>query len=584
MPAAVSTPTDASAVPKPGLLLRVLDWAASSHRRAAALLLLCGALFFLPGYFTLPPMDRDESRFAQATKHMVEDGEYVDIRYQDEVRYKKPVGIYWLQAAAVHAAGLAGVPVSRVPIWVYRFPSLIGALLSVLCTYWIALLMLTRRNAVLAALLLCNSVLLGMEARLAKTDAMLLLTIVAAHAAAFRVYISSERGERVEGEWKLAALFWTAVAVSVLIKGPIVLLFVTLPHLAVAGLDRSFSWFKRLKPVPGLLWVLLLAVPWFVVIILKSRGQFLAESAGTDLLSKVTQGQESHGAPPGTYLLAAWLTFWPGIVLVFLAAVGIWRQRADRAIRYLLAWLIVPWVIYELVPTKLPHYVLPTYPVLAILSMVGVERGVLSRRRWFISWWASLPVVGLGVGTFLAVYLTGRPFPLVWAVGGLAAGLGLAAWLRFDRDRPQGSILTATAGAFCVSLMVQGLVLPNLTPVFPHIAMKRILRSQPCPDTQAASAGYEEPSLVFQTASDTLLTSGGGAAAFLAQGGCRIAFVDLREEPDFMLVARLLGLRYEAFAHVDGYNYSKGRPVSISVYRRVPDDDPVSRPQTVHHR
>ena len=65
--------------------------------------LLTALLAFLPGFFQIPPIDRDEARFAQATKQMLETGDYVDIRFQDEVRYKKPVGIYWLQAGVVES-------------------------------------------------------------------------------------------------------------------------------------------------------------------------------------------------------------------------------------------------------------------------------------------------------------------------------------------------------------------------------------------------------------------------------------------------------------------------------------------------
>ena len=72
--------------------------------RVTAFLLLCGLLLFLPGFFNIPPIDRDEARFAQATKQMVETGDFIDIRFQDDVRYKKPVGVYWLQAAAVETA------------------------------------------------------------------------------------------------------------------------------------------------------------------------------------------------------------------------------------------------------------------------------------------------------------------------------------------------------------------------------------------------------------------------------------------------------------------------------------------------
>src|SRR5579872_3607170 len=115
-------------------LVQLIDAATASHFRAAAFLLVCGLLLFLPGFFTIPPVDRDEARFAQATKQMVEGGDFVDIRFQDEVRYKKPVGIYWLQAVALETASLAGLPRAQVRIWLYRVPSLIGALGAVLLT------------------------------------------------------------------------------------------------------------------------------------------------------------------------------------------------------------------------------------------------------------------------------------------------------------------------------------------------------------------------------------------------------------------------------------------------------------------
>ena len=97
-------------------LARVVDVAVGSHARAVTLLVLVGLLFFLPGFFNIPPVDRDEARFAQATKQMVESGDFVDIRFQDEVRYKKPVGIYWLQAAVVETASKLGLPRAQVRI------------------------------------------------------------------------------------------------------------------------------------------------------------------------------------------------------------------------------------------------------------------------------------------------------------------------------------------------------------------------------------------------------------------------------------------------------------------------------------
>ena len=80
----------------------------------------------LSGLMTVPPLDRDESRFVQATTQMIETGDYVRIRFQDEERNKKPVGIYWLQAGSV----LTFADVEDRPLWAYRLPSLLGAMLA----------------------------------------------------------------------------------------------------------------------------------------------------------------------------------------------------------------------------------------------------------------------------------------------------------------------------------------------------------------------------------------------------------------------------------------------------------------------
>jgi 4-amino-4-deoxy-L-arabinose transferase-like glycosyltransferase len=161
-------------------LAALLDFAAHSHRRAAAFLVVVSLLFYLPGFFQIPPVDRDEAYFAQATKQMIETGDYIDIRYQDDVRYRKPIGIYWLQAAAVNLAEALGMRAARTTIWLYRVPSLFGAIGAVLAIYWCALAFVTRRGALLAALMLAGCILLNVEARLAKTDAVLLLTVVVA--------------------------------------------------------------------------------------------------------------------------------------------------------------------------------------------------------------------------------------------------------------------------------------------------------------------------------------------------------------------------------------------------------------------
>src|SRR5580765_6661191 len=223
-------------------LTAIVDTAVSSHRRAVAVLVLAALLAFLPGFFQIPPTDRDEARFAQATKQMLETGEYVDIRFQNEVRYKKPVGIYWLQAAAVKTGEALGVPRPRATIWLYRLPSLFGAIGAVLLTYWAALAFVSRRGALIAALMMASSVLLGVEARLAKTDAMLLLTSVAAMGAMARIYLACRRAPETPVGWTQPAILWTALAAGTLLKGPLVVMFVILAAVTLSVVDRSARW------------------------------------------------------------------------------------------------------------------------------------------------------------------------------------------------------------------------------------------------------------------------------------------------------------------------------------------------------
>jgi 4-amino-4-deoxy-L-arabinose transferase-like glycosyltransferase len=550
-------------------LAGVIDFVTVSHVRAIAFLALCGLLLFLPGFFNIPPIDRDEARFAQATKQMVESGDFVDIRFQDDVRYKKPVGVYWLQAAVVETASALGLPRAQVRVWLYRVPSLIGAIGAVLLTYWTALAFVTRRGAILAALILCSSVLLGAEARLAKTDAMLLLSVVAAMGAMARVYLSWQRGEDpAHPPWSWPAIFWTALAGGILLKGPLILMFVGLTIVTLAILDRSAAWLWRLRPVWGLMWTLVLVLPWFVAIFWRAGDAFFADSIGGDMLSKLS-AQESHGAPPGVYLLLFWVTFWPGAALAGMAAPAVWRARQEPGAQYLLAWLVPSWIVFELVLTKLPHYVLPLYPAIAILTAGALERRVLSR-SWLMrgaAWWFVIPAAASVIAVIGAITLTRQPVFLAWPFVAAALIFGLFAWWLYDDNRAERSLLNAVVSAMFLAVAIYGVVVPALTPLFPSAEVARALRNVVCVGPKAAAAGFHEPSLVFMTGTSTVLTDGSGAADFLGQGSCRFALVEARSERGFAQRAEAIGLRYNVATRIDGYNISQGRAISIAIFR-----------------
>jgi 4-amino-4-deoxy-L-arabinose transferase-like glycosyltransferase len=551
----------------------VFDFAAASHRGAVIVLLFVSLLTFLPGFFQIPPVDRDEAYFAQATKQMIETGDCVDIRYQDDVRYRKPVGIYWLQAAVVNTASALGVPHAQDKIWLYRVPSLIGAVGAVLATFWCGLAFVSRRGAFLAGLMMTVSAILGGEARLAKTDAVLLFTVVLAMGVLARVYLASRRGDATQPGWGLLAVFWTAIAASILVKGPLILMVVGLTALTLSALDRSARWLLALRPAPGLLWLLLIVLPWFIAIYMRVGREFLVASVGEDMLAKVANSQEAHGAPPGTYLVLFFATFFPASILAGLAAPAVWRVRAEPAAKFLLAWLVPSWIVFEIVVTKLPHYVLPLYPAIAILTAGAVESRVLSRRIFLVRgiiWWFLVPGLVSILAIIGAVMIGHSLAPLAWPFFAGAVVCGLFAWRLYDDDGAERAFLRAAAAAVLMAFGIYGVVVPTLSPAgFPAVALSQVLKESSCQRPLAASAGYEEPSLVFLTSTAIRFTDAAGAADFLREGGCRFAFIEARQERAFALRAEAIGLHYDRMPQVDGYNVSVGRPVSIAVFASV---------------
>jgi len=421
--------------------------------------------------------------------------------------------------------------------------------------------------------MMASSILLGVEARLAKTDAMLLLTSVAAMGAMARIYLLSRRAPDAWADWKTPAILWTALAVGVLLKGPLILMFVALTALTLSIVDRSARWLWRLRPLAGIAWLIVLVLPWFIAIVAKSGDNFFVQAIGQDMLGKITSGQEAHGAPPGFYFLLFWVTFWPGSVLAGLAAPMVWKARREPGAQFLLAWLMPSWIVFELVMTKLPHYVLPLYPAIAILIAGILEKGALSRVRWMVrgtAGWFAFPVaIAIAVGVaFIAV---GRDLGLIaWPFAAAAMIFGLFAWWLYDVDGAERSLLRGMVASLFVAVTVYAVTFPSLPALFPSAMVDEEIRATGCKEPQVVSTfAYQEPSLVFMAGTATRFTDTTGAALFLGQGLCRFALIDARSVGSFVQRANLVGLRYSLTQRIEGYNISIGRPVSFMLFRSM---------------
>ncbi|NVK34575.1 MAG: glycosyltransferase family 39 protein [Rhodobacteraceae bacterium] len=541
------------------------------HDLSAPLLLLALALaLFVPGQWTVPPLDRDEPRYTQATKQMLETGDYVDIRFQDQARHKKPVGIYWLQVASIKLTGHD----ATAPLWVYRLPSLIGGILVVLGSYWMARAFTGPPGALLTALFVAGAIIVGVESRLAKTDSMLFASIVWSQGALARVWLANQSKRR----WGLAFVFWFGLAVGTLVKGPVAPMIIGLTIVALVILSRRVKWFVSLAPLVGVLLFAAIVLPWFIAIYFATDGSFFHEAIGKDLLGKVAEGQENHGAPPLTHLAVMFAIFWP-LPAFFLATLGrIWTDRKTERVVFALSWFVPTWIVFELVATKLPHYTLPLLPALGLMvgaALLEPREGPGKRGlNWVSALLVAVPAVALFAASFVGPLLLGDwPSPPGVVFCGLAAVLSLFAARQFLNGAELRALPMSIAAAIMVAFGFWGFVGPSLSAIWVSPRLVAAIDSTaPCSDPKVVTVGFHEPSFVFLNGTDTQLSSSGGAAAFLAEPGavaaqgCHVAIIESRHEDAFLESAQNSGLVPSLLGRVKGLNINGGKELDIGVY------------------
>ncbi|MBO0662839.1 glycosyltransferase family 39 protein [Jiella sp. CQZ9-1] len=536
------------------------------------------ALSLLPGLATLPPIDRDEPHYLEATRQMVTSGDHIDIRFQDQPRYQKPVGIYWLQSLAVAATGEG----AKASIAAYRAVSVAGLLISVLGVFWIGSMLFGRNAGFVAALMIAGIAGTGFEGRIGKTDAMLLAVTVIAQGALARIHADVRSGR--DGRTWPALVFWLAQGVGVLIKGPISLLASGFTVIGLSVLERDWCWLKRLRPVAGGLLLALVVFPWPLLLYQRTGWVFLHTAVGDDLLGKVADGQQSHGAPPGYYVLTFSLMVWPfGAMAVGAGLAAIDRWRLSPALRFCLCWYLPFWLVFEVIATKLPHYVLPAYPALALLlgwAATGADvprfGDLAAWQRWL---WRFAAFGVAAVTLVLAGLVIGAPFyfhvafpPVAVFIAALiltAGGLGLATGLEVRWKRIVGmAIAAATAyGLFF------GLFAPALTPLWPSRSIARIVAAaKPCPTTTMALAGYHEPSIVFLLGERTRLTDLAGVADHLQHDpACALAVVPAAQFATVKATLAKQGLPLRRLDEVEGLDLGGGGWVDLDVVTSASD-------------
>jgi len=337
-----------------------------SHQRwIVVVMALCALLYFLR-LGDIAFLGKDEPKNAQAAREMLRSGDWVLTTLDEEPWFDKPILYYWTALLGFTLLGVGELGARAGPA--------LAALLTVWLTYLLGRHVLApgrddrQANAAgaLAALILGSGLLFFYYARTAVTDTLLTACV----AGCLTTYYFAREGIHPARNMHLA---WGCAALAVLAKGPIGLL---LP-LLIIGADLLWSRrpgsLRRLHLPTGLLLFTLIAAPWYVLVTLRSDGQFVQDFLVTRNLARYATDELPHQGPLWYYLPVLLLAGYPWSLLLpgtLLRLARRWKSlpAVERSrLRFLLLWIALPTVFFSFAGSKLPSYLLPTFPALAVL-------------------------------------------------------------------------------------------------------------------------------------------------------------------------------------------------------------------------
>jgi 4-amino-4-deoxy-L-arabinose transferase-like glycosyltransferase len=348
-------------------------------------------LFHVAGTWSLPLIDRDEPRFAEASREMIERGNYIVPYFNNQRRLDKPPLTYWTQIASYHVFGEND--------FAARFPSAIAAALTSLSILVWGRRIGGEKLGWWAAIIFTLSLQTFVHAKAAVADMWLVLFVTLAHWAGYellqrptpdaqRSTPNSEKLNQTSTINHQTSIWWwifyLSLALGFLAKGPIA----WTPPLTVAVAiiyTRDWQLLRVFRFAVGIALTLAVIALWGIPALIQTRGEFFVIGIGRHVVSRSFTTLEGHGASSlGMYALllpfyfvTVFISFFPWSIKLPWLIRKLWR-REEAGVSgsgyggvlvniYLLAGIAVVFVIFTLVTTKLPHYTLPAFPLLALL-------------------------------------------------------------------------------------------------------------------------------------------------------------------------------------------------------------------------
>lgn len=512
-------------------------------------------ILYLPGIYYLPILDRDEARFVQTSKQMLESNDWLTMRFQDEYRNKKPVGVYWVQAGLIKL-----LDADYTTHYLYRLPSLIGAFITCFTLFSCIKNLFNQQIAFITSLLTITYLGFAMEAQIAKADGLYLSCIVIAQLSLMKIYLTEAVSNRP------SIFFWVAIALGILIKGPVIIVLSLFTIFTLSLIDSDRKWMRRLKPIIGSIIVSLIVLPWLIFISITTQGAFLKESLIHDFFNKLITIQEGHGAPPLSYIGLSFILLWPGSLFFYHIFFYVKNNSHEKPIKFLLAWIVPYWLIIELVPTKLPQYLLPIIPAVAILSAFSISRtNDIKIPLWIKCMWGSITIMISITFLYLPLYLEQE----ILYTSLVICLIGITSIILIFHNQTSTLLNTVIFSSLFIPVGC-GTIIPQLNSLWISKNVKQNLQTQEIKSLEGypimAITHFKEPSLVFEMG--TLLQYLPIEAVTQTNNRKEIVIIDNELEGQFQDLLSKNQIPFQKLGTVNGINYSNGQHISLELYRK----------------
>lgn len=458
-----------------------------------ALLLGLALVVLVPGTFRVSYTDRDEGWYAQVAREMRESGDWLVPRYLGEVWIAKPPLMYWLANASQWLFGIGEGQA--------RLASVLSMAVSTVLVGTLGARMFGRRIGRFAGAIFITCGMTAVVGKMLLADGLMLALTLAA---ILMHWDMASRGVT----HRRAVVYWIAIGLGVMAKGPATILFAGGFALALLGRRDHRGWIRDVRWWIWLPASVVVAGPWYAYIGLQAGDTLAGQFLWYESFARIFGTPHGHSSPPGMCLLVSLAGLLPWTPLVVVALVSVIQRREQEPIwPVLLIWLALPWLIVELMRGKLPHYVLPCYAPLAILTARAIIRMAEDNAYWKalprgerVAWALAIGVMMmLGLGLIISgVIWRGEPWgPAVMITGAAtASAFGQGIWL--IRRKPL--MMSAKGWVVCAVVfhVLAGVVLlPAFEPARLNRQVAAAVNELVEPDDEVWLCGFTEPTVHY---------------------------------------------------------------------------------------